>query len=30
MTAATPDLLRVVGLGLKGRQLTAQTVMRKQ
>jgi Flp pilus assembly protein TadG len=30
MTAAAPDLLRVVGLSLQGRQLVAQTVMRKQ
>ena len=30
MTAAAPDLLAVLGLSLQGRQVTAQTVMRKQ
>jgi hypothetical protein len=30
MTAAAPDLLSVVGLSLRGRGLTAKTVMRKQ
>jgi Flp pilus assembly protein TadG len=30
MAAAAPDLLRIVGWSLSGRQLTAQTVMRKQ
>ena len=30
MTAAAPDLLSVVGLSSRSRELAAQTVMRKQ
>jgi hypothetical protein len=30
MTAAAPDLLRVLGFSLQGRQLASRTVMRKE